>query len=306
MGGRELSRRSFLGAAAAAAAATRAGATRGAAQSSILDRLGVALYTVRDQMKSDPAGTLAAIAALGYRYVEGGLLPSLGAACKAAGLGQVSAYAPTYLVTGNRQAWASDDEPLLPESYDWAKAVEEGRAQGLRYLVIAYLQKAERGGLAVYRDVAARLAGAGETCRKAGLGLVYHAHAFEYEPVEGVRPIDVLLDETPKDLVGLELDFFWATIGGGDPMAMLGKHAGRIPLVHLKDLAPGTPVQYDDSKVPHEAFKEIGRGTIDWARLLPAARQAGVQYFYVEQDYCSGSPLDSLRISRETIARLSS
>src|SRR5207245_7273914 len=117
---------------------------------------------------------------------------------------------------------------------------------------------------------------AGEACREAGLGLAYHAHAFEYERIEGVRPIDVLLKETPKDLLGLELDTFWASIAGVDPVKMVESHSGRVPLVHLKDKAKGTPVQYDEAKVPKDAFKEIGRGEIDYAAFLPAAVRAGV------------------------------
>jgi sugar phosphate isomerase/epimerase len=267
----------------------------------VLDHLGVALFTVREQMKADPAGTLKAIAGLGYKYVESGLLPSLGPAAAAAGLKQASAYAPTYLVTGNREAWAKAGE-LQPESYTWENAVAEAKARGLEYLVIVYLQKAERGGKDFYRDLARRLAKAGDTCRKAGLGLAYHPHAFEYELVEGVRPIDVLLGGTSKDQLGLELDTFWASIAGQDPLKMLLAHPGRVPLVHLKDKAKGTPVQYDEGKVPHEAFKEIGRGEIDWAAFLPAAEKAGVRYLYVEQDYCTGEPVDSLRVSHETVA----
>jgi len=299
------SRRSFLkssavGAGGLLAPAWLRGSVAGAAPAGVLEHLGVALYTVRDQMKADPAGTLKAIAGLGYRYVESALQPSLDAAVKAAGLKQASAYAPTYLVTGNRQAWAGAGE-LLPESYTWNHAVEEAKARGLEYLVIVYLMRAERGGLDVYRELAARLAKAGEACRKAGVGLAYHPHAFEYEPIGGVRPIDVLLKETPKDLLGLELDTFWASIAGVDPVKMVQAHAGRVPLVHLKDKARGTPVQYDEAKVPKEAFKEIGQGEIDFAAFLPAAAKAGVKYYYVEQDYCAGSPLDSLRISRKAI-----
>ena len=300
------SRRSFLkstaaGVAACAAPAWLRAAAGEAASAGVLDRLGVALYTVRDQMRADAAGTLKRIAELGYRYIEGGLRPSLDAAVKAAGLRQASAYAPTYLVTGNRKAWAGG-EPLLPEDYTWSSAVDEAKARGLEYLVIVYLMRAERGGLDVYRDLAGRLAKAGETCRKAGLGLAYHPHAFEFEPIEGVRPIDVLLDQTPRDLLGLELDTFWASIAGVDPVQMVEKHAGRVPLVHLKDKATGTPVQYDEGKVPKEAFKELGRGAIDYARFLPAAAKAGVRYYYVEQDYTTGDPLESLRISRQTVA----
>ncbi len=309
MSANDVSRRSFLGRTVAGTLAATAspwlrGAAAGSAVSSLLDHLGVALFTVREQMKTDPAGTLKGIADLGYGYVESALLPSLGPAARAAGVKQASAYAPTYLVTGNRTAWASQQPPPLPESFDWAKAVEEAKAQGLRYLVIVYLQKAERGGLDVYRTLAKGLAKAGETCRKAGLGLAYHPHAFEYEAIDGTRPIDLLLKETPKDLLGLELDAFWASIAGVDPIKMLETYTGRVPLVHLKDLAKGTPVQYDEGKVPKEAFKEIGQGSVDWAKFLPAAKTAGVQYFYVEQDYCVGSPFDSLRQSREALARL--
>jgi sugar phosphate isomerase/epimerase len=302
------SRRDFLKSSAAGVAAAGVGAAwpdaraAEAATAGVLDRLGVALYTVRDQMKADAAGTLKAIAGLGYRYIESGLRPSLDTAARAAGLKQASAYAPTYLVTGNRQAW-SGGEPLLPEDYTWANAVDEARARGLEYLVVVYLMKAERGGLAVYRDLAARLAKAGQACRKAGLGLAYHAHAFEYEPIDGKRPIDVLLGETPRDLLGLELDTFWASIAGVDPIKMVETHAGRVPLVHLKDKARGTPVQYDEGKVPHEAFKEVGAGEIDYRRFFAAAEKAGVKYYYVEQDYTVGStPLDSLRASRQAVA----
>jgi sugar phosphate isomerase/epimerase len=307
MAGADFSRRYFLKSSAVGTAGLMAPALFGAGEAhaagQVVDHLGVALYTVRDQMKTDAAGTLKAIAGLGYRYIETGLLPPLGPALKASGLKQASAYAPTYLVTGNRKAWAAGGD-LLPESYDWSKAVDEAKTQGLEYLVIVYLMRDERGGLDVYRDLAARLAKAGETCRKAGIGLAYHAHAFEYEPIDGVRPIELMLKETPKDLLGLELDTFWASIAGVDPVKMVQTWSGRVPLVHLKDKATGTPVQFDEGKVPHEAFKEIGRGAVDFAAFLPAAVKAGVKYYYVEQDYCGGSPLDCLRTSRQALVSL--
>ena len=252
----------------------------------------------------EPGPTLEAIAKLGYRYVEGGLLPSIAPQLKAAGLQQVSAYAPTYLVTGNREAWAAAGG-LLPESYTWEHAVEEAKGRGLRYLVVTYLMKAERGSLDDYRRVAAKLDKAGEACRKAGLTLAYHAHAFEYEPIDGVRPLDLMLKETAPAHLALELDTFWASIAGQDPVAMLAAHKGRIPLVHLKDKAQGTPVQYDEGKVPKEAFKEVGNGAVDFAAFFELAEQSGVQYCNVEQDHCVGStPLDSLRTSYANIRKL--
>jgi len=293
---------SVLAAVGVAGAARARAATAGAG--SILDRTGVALYTVRDLMK-DPGPTLEAIAKLGYKYVEGGLnVPGLAAAAKAAGLKQASAYAPTYLVTGNRQAWAGTGE-LLPESYTWQQAVDEAKARGVEYLVVAYLMPGERGGLDGYRRVAAQLDKAGEACRKAGLALAYHAHAFEYEPIAGVKPLDVMLKESSADHLSLELDTFWASTGGQDPTAMLDSLKGRVPLVHLKDKAKDTPVQYDERKVPKEAFKEIGNGVVDFAAFFKRAAATGVKYCYVEQDYCVGStPLDSLRTSYANIRKL--
>jgi sugar phosphate isomerase/epimerase len=310
----ETGRRSFLETLLAAAIGTAlagrssaqgAGAVKAADATGILDRTGVALYTVRDQMKGDAAATLAAIAKLGYGYVEGSLVPSLAPGLEPAKLRQVSAYVPTYLVTGNRQAWTVDGAPLLPESYTLQQAIDDAKGRGIRFLVVTYLQKAERGGLDVYRRVAGQLDKAGEACRKAGLGFAYHAHAFEYEAVEGVRPIDLLLKETSPAHLGLELDTFWASIAGQDPSAMVAAHKGRVPLVHLKDKAKGTPVQYDERKVPKEAFKEIGGGELDFAAFFRAATAAGVEYLYVEQDYCVGStPLDSLRASHDAIRTL--
>ena len=119
-----------------------------------------------------------------------------------------------------------------------------------------------------------------------------------------MRPIDVLLKETPKELLGLELDTFWASIAGVDPVKMVEAHSGRVPLVHLKDKARGTPVQYDEGKVPKEAFKEIGRGEIDYARFLPAAAKAGREVLLRRAGPQPGSPLDSLRTTRQALAAL--
>jgi sugar phosphate isomerase/epimerase len=171
--------------------------------------------------------------------------------------------------------------------------------------VIAYLKQAERGGLDDYRRLAAKLDKAGEACQKAGLTLAYHAHAFEYEAIDGVRPLDLMLKETSPAHLALELDTFWASIAGQDPVTMLAAHKGRVPLVHLKDKARGTPVQYDDGKVPKDAFKEVGNGEVDYAAFFKLAAEAGVRYYYVEQDHCVGStPLSSLRTSYANIRKL--
>jgi len=119
-----------------------------------------------------------------------------------------------------------------------------------------------------------------------------------------VRPLDLLMKETSPAHLTLELDTFLASIAGQDPIALLAAHKGRVPLVHLKDKAKGTPVQYDEGKVPKDAFKEVGNGEVDYAAFFKLAPSAGVRYYYVEQDFCEGStPLDSLRVSKNNIAK---
>jgi len=164
----------------------------------------------------------------------------------------------------------------------------------LRYMVISYLMPSERGGLDFYRSFADKMNRAGEAAAKAGLTLCYHHHSFEFAPVSGGRPIDVLLERFDPKLVKIEGDVFWMKAGGEDPAAKIRRLTGRIVLVHLKDVAPGTPVTYQEMKVPKEAFREAGSGSLDFPAILRACAEAGVKHYLVEQDHCAGSPLDSI------------
>jgi len=302
-----VSRRRFMQAAgpAALAVSRRARAEEESmADDGLLSRIGAALYTVRDPLGSQPRETLESIARIGYRYVEGAT-PDLYPLLKDAGLAQVSDYAPTYVITGNRAAWAATGpQQMVPEGTEWSAVVDDAAGRGLEYLVFVYLLPQERGGLDVYRALAAKLNDAGEACRAAGIRLCYHAHSFEFEPMDGVRPLDLLLKETDPRHLALELDVFWASVAGVDPASYIAAHAGRVPLLHLKDKAEGTPLYYDETKVPGTAFREIGRGGLDFRAILTAARSSGVRYAYVEQDHCEGDPLESLRVSYESLRAL--
>ena len=111
------------------------------------------------------------------------------------------------------------------------------------------------------------------------------------------------MDSTDKNAVQLELDAFWVSVAGHDPVEMLKKYSGRVRLLHLKDKAAGTPVMYKESP-GNAAFKELGNGVIEWAKVLRAASAAGVQHYFVEQDQTPGDPLDSLRQSMEYLKKL--
>jgi len=280
------SRREFLQAGSLAATLS---ATSSAAQ---LRSIGVQLYTVRTVLPDKPAETLRAIDAIGYREAEATFagLDKIWPALQATRLKPVSIHLDSAMITKGK-----DDEI--------ARTMDQLKPKGFSYAVYPYLPPAERGGLDAIKTLAASLNAAGAKARAAGLTFCYHNHAFEFQPTEGTTPFQVLMDSTDAKLVSLEMDVFWVSVAGNDPVALLGKLAGRVPLLHVKDKASGTPVMYNES-VPRTAFKEAGNGVIDWPKVLRAARSAGVQHYFVEQDQTPGDPLESLRQSFAFLSKL--
>jgi sugar phosphate isomerase/epimerase len=280
------SRREFL-------QTTMLGATlSAAAHGKQLRTVGVQLYTVRTVLPQKPAEVLGAIDEIGYQEVEATYagLDAIWPALTATRLKPVSIHLDSTLITKGK------DE-------DIARTFGELRHRGFSYAVFPYLPPAERGGLDVIRVVADKLNRAGEKAKAAGLTFCYHNHAFEFEPMEGTTPFQVMMDHTDKKLVGLEMDVFWVSVAGHDPAELLGKLAGRVPLLHLKDKERDTPVMYKES-VPKTAFKEVGHGAIDWPKVLNAAESAGVSHYFVEQDQTPGDPVESLKQSFAYLSKL--
>ena len=249
--------------------------------------IGVQLYTVREILPKDPAQTLKAIEKIGYTEVEvlGEGFPSIEALLKKDKLTAVSGH-------------FGGDMILKPDWDAWKKAVDVAHRGGLKYMVMPYVPVSDRGGLDFFRSFADKLNQAGAITRHAGIKMAYHNHCFEFKPTEGKVPLDVLMERLDPKLVGLEMDVFWVSVGGHDPVERLKKYTGRVPLVHLKDKAKGTPVQYNEN-VPGQDFMAVGSGTLDFPAILKAAEAAGVQHYFVEQDHTPGNPLDSLRKSFE-------
>ncbi len=252
--------------------------------------IGVQLYTVRDAMAKDPAGTLAKVAQIGYTTVEGNYGPdtfygmdpkTFAALLKTNGLAIPSAH---YRLGEDKTNGQAPKGTILN---GWNKAVDDAAAIGLKYMVCAWLSPTERGSLDHYKTLAGELNTAGEACKKAGIQLCYHNHDFEFEKQGDVYPYDVLLDNSDKDLVKLEMDMYWVTKAGQDPVAIINKHPGRYPLWHLKDM----------DNTPKHFFTEVGNGTIDFKNIFKHANTAGLKYFFVEEDICPGSPFDSIKMS---------
>lgn len=153
------------------------------------------------------------------------------------------------------------------------------------------------------RKLGATLNKAGAICRDSGLRLCYHNHAFEFEPSGDGTLLDVLMNTADPKLVALELDIMWSRVAGVDPVTVLKRYAGRVPLLHLKNVAQGTEQRYNET-VPKTAFREVGDGMIDIPAVLAAASQYGVGHYFVEQDQTPGDPLASLRASYRYVAGL--
>jgi sugar phosphate isomerase/epimerase len=255
--------------------------------------LGVQLYTVRSTFPSDPEGVIKAIAKIGYKEAEvlqaniDQVMPIL----KENGITAPSGHFDTALITGKRT------------DMSWSAAVDLAKKHGLKYVVMPYIAPEERGTLDFYRALADKMNKAGETCAKAGLQFCYHNHAFEFEGKQGERPWDVLTERWDPKLVHLEVDVFWVSVSGQIASDFLRKYKNRVPLVHLKDEAFGTPVQFNE-RVPPGAFREIGTGTLDIPAIIRACEAIGVKHYIVEQDQTKGNPVDSLRVSYTNLRKM--
>lgn len=250
--------------------------------------IGLQLYTVRDAMQKDPADTLSKVAKIGYTAVEGatytgtqkfyGMDPSaFSKLLRDNGLVMPSGH---YRLGEEKPKGEIQKGTIL---HEWDKAVDDASIVGLKYMVCAYLATEERGGLDHYKYVADQLNIAGERCKKAGIQLCYHNHDFEFVKLGDTYPYDILLG-ADKDLVKMEMDIYWVTKAGRDPIELFNQHGGRFPLWHLKDM----------DKTPEKAFAEVGNGIINFKEIMKHQNEAGLQYFFVEQDKCPGSPFDSI------------
>lgn len=240
--------------------------------------VGIQLYTVRDRLDQNFAGTVRALAEMGYQGVEfawnyGGMQPDeLAALLQSVGLRAVGYH-------------TSLEEINNPESMTYSYA----RVLGGKYLSPGLPGDVERDWPAAI----ARIAEAANTAHAQGFTLTYHNHAQELADVDGERALDMLYRLTDPALVQAELDTFWVVKGGAEVVPYIRKHAGRTPEIHAKDMDPATGT-----------FTEVGNGCLDWPAIVAAAVDGGAEWLIVEQDVCPGSSLESARKSIENLKRM--
>ncbi len=266
------------------------------AENAYRKNLGIQLYTLRNELAKDPAGTLKKVAALGYKQVELYGFPNadpLVSGAKEAGLEINSAHFE----------WDAVVNPKDAEMSDFARIVEKANKLGLSHLVIPYLKEPNRTTLDDYRKVAENANIAAVMAKKAGIRLSYHNHNFEFEPKEGGKSgYDVFMAEFSPDMQ-FEIDVFWVKAAGLDPVALIGKLHGRVTQLHLKDLKEGVTVPSFGTSLPVDAFQPLGAGTIPMEPIIVAAKAAGVEHCHVEQDQ-SPAPLTDIGTSMAYLRKL--
>lgn len=232
-----------------------------------MSRIPVALqlYTVRDETAKDFAGTVRRVAQMGYAGVE------------FAGTGGLTAQAMRELLaeTGLVAAGAHIGLPQFEQDLDGTLAYY--REIGAKYVGVPALG-GELRNPAGFRRAAAAMNQIGARAQELGLTLYYHNHAFEFEVIEGQRGWDILMAELDPSLVVFEIDCYWVTYAGLDPTNLIQTHAGRFPLIHLKDM-----VGAGDSRT----YAEVGEGIIDWQPIFAASEAQGATWYVVEQDRCA-------------------
>ena len=182
---------------------------------------------------------------------------------------------------------------MFTDADSWKKSVDTAKAVGHQYIVVPWIMEEKRKTLDDWKKMAATFNQAAQMAKDAGLQFAYHNHDFEFQKVENQIPFDTLLQNTDPKLVQLEIDLYWITKGGQDPLSYFSRWPGRVPLVHGKDSAGA----------PDHKQTDVGQGSIDWKRIFAKRDQAGIKHFFVEHDQ-PPQPFDDITVSYKYLSQL--
>lgn len=256
---------------------------------------GLSLYTVRNEMNKDALGTLKKVAETGYKFIEAADYKN----------GKFYGMAPSEFKK------ALQDVGLTPLSAHMGSAtldnidqqIKDTKEAGFQYFIAPvppmgmFKYNPETKSLSMTDDVAhltSVLKTMGEKCKAAGLQFLYHNHGFEFEKNKaGIVPIEYMLENLDAGLVNFQMDLYWVTKAGADPIAYFNKYPKRFPIWHLKDM---------DSQ---GRFAPVGTGSIDFAKIQKQAKKAGMKYYLVEQDqtFDGLQPLEAMKISHASLKK---
>lgn len=242
--------------------------------------IGIQLYTFRKEMMADAKGTLKIIADLGITQIESA----------ASNLGLFYGLTPVEMQKTCKDLGMTLRSAHCSIDSKWENTVAQAAESGQEYLICSTLPS--RGQTVDnYKKVSDTFNKAGEDCKKAGVKFGFHNHNTEFQQEGGEVLYDVMLKNTDPQLVHMEMDLGWVLAAGKDPFEYFKNYKGRFPLWHLKDM-----------KGPRST--EFGNGTLDIVGLLKHSKDAGMKYFFVEQEEYPVSPLESTKINMAYLEKL--
>jgi sugar phosphate isomerase/epimerase len=256
-------------------------------------KIGLQLYTIRDAMGTDVPGSLKKVADIGYKYLE------------LAGYadGKFYGYEPSEfrkMVTDLGMEILSSHTQVEAQgiTLDNAKKMADDHAKlGVKYCVQPWVVEEARRTIASYQKMVADWNQVGRIMKESGMQFGYHNHNFEFDTVEGKVPFfDVFMVEMDKDLVTMELDMFWVSKAGHNPVDIIKKYPGRFQLYHMKDMFTNEAPFYTTVGVTD--FAPVGEGVINFREIMDVKDIAGMKYIIVEQDSTKdGNPFGAIQKS---------
>lgn len=235
------------------------------------------LYTLRDFLKTpeDIARTLPRVADIGYRAVQ------------LSGLGPIDTPELKQIIDGAGLTVCATHVSFDRMRDDLDGVIAEHETLECPYTAIGSMPESYRTADG-YPRFAEEASGIARRLKERGLTFGYHNHSFELERFNGRTGLDILYKESDPEVFQAEIDTYWIQHGGGDPAWWIRSMKGRITVLHLKDMV---------MRGKEQLMAEVGEGNLNWPAILESARDAGVQWYVVEQDTCQRDPLESLAIS---------
>ena len=286
-----MERKEFLkitGSLAVAGLVAKTGLASSTAENEKLKNFGIQLWSVRDDLGKDPKGVLSKLASYGYKQIE-----------------SFEGSKGMFWGMTNKEFKAEMDKlgmRIIASHCDIGKDFEkkagEAAAIGMKYLILPY--EGPNKSIDDYKKIAEDLNKKGETAKTNGIRVAFHNHDFSFTPINGQYPQDVLMQNTDPKLVDFEMDMYWVVTAGQDIETWLKKYKSRIRLCHVKDR--------EKNAAPKEgnASCDLGKGSIDYPKILKTAKKMGVQYFIVEQEKWTGTtPLQAAATDASYMKKLS-
>jgi len=295
-----MNRRTFISTSIAATIAAAARPSWAADTAHNIERIGLQLYTVRHFMKKDFEGTIAKVAATGYKEVE------------FAGYFKHSPKDIRAILDKNGLAAPSCHVDYKVVEEKWSETIEAAKIIGHSYIICPWIDEKQRKQPDGWKRAADLFNKAGEVSQKASVQFGYHNHSFEFEPADslgGKLPYDFFLEQLDPKLVTMEMDLCWISVAGKDPLAYFEKYPGRFPLVHVKDWVKDSTVSSGYKGAMGQTVKyrgrmaDVGQGSVDWKRIFAHSGEAGIQHYFVENDEPK-SAFDDIKISYDYLNKL--